>query len=127
LICIAAAMTAGGYAAPRVNSKRYPGWGATSIRYILKNERYAGTWRYGARRWVKNPQTKRRHPRPQTEDRQVVVSRPDLAVVDAETFERAQARFRRFRGGRPEGATRRDLAPNPLTGLCRCGVCGSPT
>jgi site-specific DNA recombinase len=40
--------------APRTNSKKYAGWGASTIRYILRNERYAGVMRYGTHRWFKH-------------------------------------------------------------------------
>lgn len=125
MVVIADAITATGVKAPRTNSKKYQGWGTTTVRYILKNERYSGVWRYGTHKWIKHPVTGKRRHLKQPPETHVVTHRPELAIVDDDTFARAQARFRKNKGGRPEGATKRDRPPNPFTGLVHCAECGS--
>lgn len=52
-----------GIPSPRIGT-RYKGfgWGASTIRVMLHNERYIGTWRFKERQWVKLPGTNKRRP-----------------------------------------------------------------
>jgi site-specific DNA recombinase len=105
------------------------GWNASTINGnaqrgcgILRNPLYAGRLVWNKIRMVKDPETSRRvsQPNPPAEwySREV----PDLAIVTPEIFEAAQLRKRE----------RAHLAPahqrrpkHILSGLLRCGACGS--
>jgi site-specific DNA recombinase len=103
----------------KVNGK---GWPHTSVRNLLKNERYIGKWVWNVSKWVSvpNKKNKRRVPRPA--DEHVVKKYPQLAIVPPELWEAAQARFARRKGpGRRPGNGKRS---NVLTGVLRCGTCG---
>jgi len=61
---IAHRLNADGVPSPRVRMRhRRAGWSMGTIRAMLYNERYAGTWRFKEREWVKVPGTNRRMPR----------------------------------------------------------------
>lgn len=119
---IAAALNAAAVPAPRTGSKRWDGWHATTTRFILKNRRYMGEVVWNQRRFVKGANGKR-HAVPRPPSEHITTQMPDLAIVTAELFQKAQSRFRGTRGGRPEG-TMLKHAPSPLRGLARCGACG---
>ncbi|MGN6105502.1 MAG: recombinase family protein, partial [Kofleriaceae bacterium] len=76
---IARTLNQEGIPSPRAGSrhKRY-GWGPTTIRAILHNEKYVGTWRVKYRQWVKVPGTNKRRPRPRAADEVMSSERPDL-------------------------------------------------
>lgn len=103
----------------KVNGK---GWPHTSVRNLLKNERYIGKWVWNQFKWVSvpNKKSKKRVPRPANEH--VVKEYPQLAIVPRELFDAAQARFARRKGpGRRPGNGKHN---NALTGVLRCGACG---
>lgn len=102
------------------------GWGHTTIRAMLRNERYIGHWTWNTSKWISAPGggPRRRVKRPANEH--VVRELPDLAIVDLDLWNAVQARFRRnTKRGRPAGA---GCNPHLITGLLRCGTCaGSMT
>jgi len=110
---------------PRAHStRRQPGWVASAVRAILRNERYAGVWSFGRRRWVKVPGTNTRRPQARAEGELVRLERPELALVDAETWRAAAGRF--GAGVRPgAAAAARRRRGYLLSGLLRCDACGS--
>ncbi len=90
--------------------KRAPGmWAAVTVHNILRNETYAGVWRYGVRIGTSNE----KYP----ESEQIKVPVP--AIIDRETWEAAQER--RARNGKTSRRNRR--REYLLSGLIRCG-CG---
>jgi site-specific DNA recombinase len=114
---IARALNADGIEPPRARpDRRGSGWMHTSVRAILRNERYAGRWRFGVRRWEKEPGTGKRRVRAGIEPQ--VFERPELAIVDRATFDRVASRFSR------SIAPRRRVV-HLLSGLLRCGPCGT--
>jgi site-specific DNA recombinase len=117
----------------RTRHREKPGWGHTTIRDILMNEKYAGVWTFGERRWVKVPGTNRRVPRAGDAADVVRCDWPHLRIVGEETWTAAQARLAERRAVftvGPDGKRRGKGAPggdqaHPLSGLLRC-ACGAP-
>ena len=87
-------------------------WEHSQVGRILKNEAYAGVWRYGLTVRVGN--TVKQQPRGES----VGVSVP--AIIDRETWERAQKQLERNK----EFARRNGKREYLLSGLIRCGLCG---
>lgn len=105
-------------------NKRSHGWGHTTIRAMLLNNRYVGQWTWNQRKWVRVPgkRSRRAVERPETEH--VTKDVPALRIVPADLWDAAQEQFRRTMAkkmGRPPGSTRE---PSLLAGLLRCGKCG---
>ncbi len=128
---IAKRLHAEGYAPP--GSRERP-WRFDAVRVILENPAYVGDYASGRyshgkyntihgkatgghasrKKSVKNPQS------------QWLVRRDTHeAVIDRDTFERAQAILAKGKTGRSTKYTHEDN-PFMLTGLLRCGKCGSP-
>ena len=108
---------------------------------ILRNELYAGRMVWNRARFMKDPVTGKRVPRPNPRADWVVETVPDLRIIDQETWERAQARLGAIAAasgaavpgtaaGSPAGATTapgfwtRRRARHVLSGKLVCGVCG---
>lgn len=118
---IAHKLTAEGIRGPRGGT-----WTASAIggwadrgNGILQNEAYCGVMIFGKVKMFRNPETRKRISRAQPKDQWIRVPRPDLAIIDAETFAAAQARRR----GRREKQARQ-YPKHLLTGLLRCPSCG---
>ncbi|MHB2165860.1 recombinase family protein [Alsobacter sp. R-9] len=89
---------------------------------IIQNELYAGVVVWNKIRMIKNPVNGRRVSRPNPPEAWIRCERPDLAIVDRETFEQANS-LKRLRGtARPE-YSRRNV--RLFSGLLQCGCCGS--
>ena len=123
---IASLLNAEGVPAPHdggKGNKGARGWGHTTIRAVLKNERYLGRTVWNTSRWVKNPATgkRKRLERPRSEWRHR--EDPHLRVVPDDLWAAAQARFNRtYTGGRSAGSGSRGCA-SLFSGLMRCGTC----
>ena len=53
-----------GILSPRVGMRhKHTGWGSSTIRAMLHNERYIGIWKFKQRQWVKVPGANKRRPR----------------------------------------------------------------
>ncbi|MBK7580177.1 MAG: recombinase family protein [Myxococcales bacterium] len=124
---IASTLNEEGLAAPndggRGNKKGH-GWGHTTIRAMLCNERYLGRFTWNQSKWVRVPgrKSRRRVKRPEAE--WVSHEYPELAIVPRDLWDAAQARFRRVYAtarGRPAGTGHH---VHLVSGLMRCGVCG---
>jgi DNA invertase Pin-like site-specific DNA recombinase len=133
---IARTLNRGGTPSPRAGSrhKRF-GWGASTIRAMLYNERYAGTWRFKERQWVKVPGTNKRVPRPRPADEVITLDRPDLRIIEPALWAEVQARLlavhRRYAKGVTDiGSAPRALMPRKgtylLSGIVVCDECGAP-
>lgn len=101
------------------------GWPHTSVRNVLRNERYIGRWVWNQFKWVRRPgqKSRRRVPRPQHEH--VSKEIPSLAIVDQDLWDAVRNRTRRGPKpgkGRPHGAGKHC---HVFAGLLRCGVCGN--
>ncbi len=128
---IAHALNRDGIPSPRVGSRHTAfGWGQSTIRAMLRNERYVGVWRFKEKQWVKVPGTNKRRPRPRSADEQIVHHRPELRIVDAVLWAAVQERIVAIakvyeRGEREPGIMRRPCN-FLLSGLLVCARCGSP-
>lgn len=114
-----------GVPAPHDGGKGYKvgrGWGHTTIRSMLGNERYIGVWKWNSSKWLRTSNGKRRRlARPAAEHIKKTI--PELSVVDPGTWERVQSRLcaQTRGGGRPAGVGIRTYL---TSGLLRCGACG---
>ncbi len=116
---IAAALNADGIDAPRARANRRGiGWASSAVRAILRNERYSGRWTFGVRSWVKEPGTNLRKKRPGVGTE--AVERPELRIIDRATWAKVNERFIERAGMGP-----RRRVVHLLSGLLRCGVCGT--
>jgi site-specific DNA recombinase len=113
--------------AERVPSPRGGLWNASTLNGsrkrangILSNSLYAGEIVYNRQRFIKDPSTGKRQarPNPPAEWRRQAV--PELAIVDAETWEAAQA----IRSGFTGHSERQRRPKRLLSGLMSCGCCG---
>jgi site-specific DNA recombinase len=118
--------------AGRLNKERIPGprggvWNASTIggsrtrrNGILQNDLYAGRIIWNRQSFVKDPETGRRISRPNPRDQWMQADAEYLRIISAETWERAQGRVG-DRAGTPHKARPQHL----LSGLVKCGKCGS--
>ncbi len=118
---------------PRAPQNGTGSWCPTCIRAMLYRSRYAGVLEYGHMRSVRDVErASRRIKNPNT--REIIrVERSDLRIIDAELWDKVQARLKAIREtyirsnngqlwGRPEtGRESRYL----LSGLAVCALCGS--
>jgi site-specific DNA recombinase len=124
---IAATLNDEGLTAPNDGgrgNKNGHGWGHTTIRAMLRNERYQGrvTWNQSKHVRVPGRKSRRRVMRPESE--WITTAYPELMIVPKALWDEAQARFRRVHAtarGRPAGTGRNARL---VSGLLRCGVCG---
>ena len=127
--------------AKRLNEEGVPGprggqWNASTIRGdpkklvgILNNPLYAGRLVWGRRQWRRNPDSEQRERRYRLRDASewVEVAVPDLRLVDDELVEAAQAEIERRQRPAASGdaLARQNRQRHLLSGLIRCGCCGS--
>jgi site-specific DNA recombinase len=121
---IARRLNADGIPAPRGGS-----WNQTTINGngkrsvgILLNELYVGRFVWGRTRKIQSPDTGRDLIRPGASDAKVAAEIPELAIVPRELFDRVTARKHALARVHPSHQRRRK---HLLTGLLRCGGCGS--
>lgn len=109
------------------------GWGDTTIRSWLHNQRYVGIWEWGRREWRKVPGTNTRRPRVRPGGI-VQTEQPHLRIIDEQTWISVQARlasvrerYTRNSDGSPKGrAIPGNVATQPLSGILYCGLCDAP-
>jgi hypothetical protein len=106
--------------------------GSYSAGGLLENEAYTGRFVFGRSNMVRDPETRRKVHRPADPSERVVITKPELAIVPQELFNEVQ-RIRRQRGekifgpdGRKKPAFIARATDSALSGLLRCGACGSP-
>jgi site-specific DNA recombinase len=89
---------------------------------ILQNELYAGRLVWNRVRMVRDPMTGKRVARPNSKNEWQTQDAPHLAIVSREVFDAAQQRKseRSFGGGHKHRRPKR-----LLSGLLKCGACGS--
>lgn len=128
---IARALNREGVPSPRAGSrhKRF-GWGSSTIRQILYNESYAGTWRFKQQQWVKVPGTNRRQPRPRPADEVMTMERPELRIIDAELWTEVRTRLAAVHRKYTKHSSERVASPWRttflLSGILICDECGFP-
>jgi site-specific DNA recombinase len=120
--------------AERVASPRGGQWNASTINGsrkrlngLLNNPLYAGRLIYNRQRFEKDPATGRRQAKPNSPDRWLEQSIPELTIVPTDLFAAAQARRDSVGGAQVQGAAlgRKKRAKHLLSGLLRCGCCGA--
>src|SRR6056297_2128504 len=128
--------------AKTLNAEHVPGpsgktWGPSTIHGnkdrgtgILNNELYRGRLVWNRQRYVKDPDTGRRQARLNEQDVWIVREVPHLRIIDEQLWEAVRKRQESSAlGKRPtklgEGAWDRRRPRFLLSGLVKCGVCGS--
>lgn len=118
---------------PRLKAKtrhRRFGWGVSTIRAMLMNERYAGVWRFKEKQWVKVPGTNRRLPRKRSPEEVITTERPDLRIIDEQTWQEVKTRLaavhRLYRGAPDERKGAKPRGKFLLSGIVFCDECGGP-
>ncbi len=125
---VAAVLNRDGIAPPRASRARLRNtWQVSTVRTVLQNEKYVGRWSYGEREWRKAPGSNTRRPRAR-DDRDVIrTERPELAFISPATWASVRARFDSTRlvytGKRTVPVGKRQVYL--LSGLLKCGLCGS--
>lgn len=121
---IAVALNKRGIAGPRGGV-----WNASTIggsrkrmNGILQNELYAGRIIWNRQSFIKDPETGRRISRENPRAQWMTADAEHLRIIDPETWARVQARRDERGGPQKSHATR---PKNLLSGLIKCGCCGS--
>jgi site-specific DNA recombinase len=129
---VAKKMNADGVESPTPRAGRQQSWAPSSIRVILRNERYRGVLVWAKTKKVHNPQTGRRIKRPRPKSEWVTVSMPEQRVVSEKLWKAVQERrayIDRVYGarGRKGGLMNSRLAYSRyiFSGLLKCGSCGA--
>lgn len=126
LVAIAQALNAENVPAPQDSSpkkKAGRGWSKNQLHSMLRNERYIGRIVWNRREWFKVDGRRRYRERPESEWK--VREEPALAIIDAATWAKVQRRNAdNARGAGRPGRT--GYFDHALSGLLRCGACGSP-
>ncbi|WP_425502385.1 recombinase family protein [Pseudoxanthomonas taiwanensis] len=95
---------------------------------ILANPIYAGRQIWNRSRWIKHPDTGKRVRQERPPQEWIISEHPELAIVDAATWDAAQARLQ-ARQHRPANGRRGGPGRSPrylLSGLLRCPKCRGP-
>ncbi len=108
-------------------------WCPSSIREMLRNERYRGVFVWNRTRKERNPETGRKISRPRPESEWMRVEVPDWRIVSEELWEWGGAEADYFREQAIRflhDCWRPDPEPNAASAICSaaffsCGVCGS--
>jgi site-specific DNA recombinase len=120
---------------PRAGTRhRRQGWVDSTIRVFLHNEKYVGIWRYKTTQWIKVPGENRRVARRRDSSEVLEHLRPDLAIIDQDTWREVKARLAKVRehylrneDGTPKGRALPGKQTNYLlSGLLFCGACNAP-
>ena len=105
-------------------------WAPSSIRQMLRNERYRGIHVWNRTQKVRNPETGRKTSRPRPENAWKRVEVPKWRIVPEELWQAAHAQIAfvnaKLGGKRQGGMCRTENSRQYLfSGLLVCGVCGS--
>jgi DNA invertase Pin-like site-specific DNA recombinase len=128
---IARELNRDGIPSPRVGQRhKCFGWGQSTIRAMLRNERYIGLWRFKQTQWMKVPGTNKRRPRPRNAAEVMVSTREDLRIIDQRLWnavhERLEAIAQRYKHGKREPGIVRRRTDYLMSGLLFCARCGGP-
>ena len=128
---IAWELNSGSVPSPRPQKGRISrSWCTSSVRTILKNERYLGRMVWNKKRKVRVPGTGRRVHRPRPESEWVTAEAPHLRIIPDELWAKVEKRFGVVRelwqreSGRPGLASGQQRRVYFFSGLLKCGVCG---
>lgn len=90
---------------------------------ILRSPIYRGRIVWNRVTMVRDPDTGRRVSRVNPKDEWQTAEAPDLAIIDAETWDQVQAQLEAR--SKPEAIVRQRRPQRLLSGLIKCGACGS--
>ena len=129
---VAKRMNADKTESPTPRAGREQSWAPSSIRVILRNERYRGIVVWSKTKKVRNPATGRRVQRNRPKDEWVRVEMPEQRIVPESLWKAVHDRrafVERTYGaqGRKGGLMNSRLASSPyiFSGLLKCGTCGA--
>ena len=132
---IAFALNREGVHFPAQATQRGPhrrGWAVSSVRVILRNEKYAGIWVWNKRRFIKDPDTGRRRALPRPAEEWIRQEHPELRIINSSLWEAVQQRLAFVEntygvgpGRPPRGGAHVAYSPYLLSGVLRCGCCGA--
>ena len=124
-------LNADGVRSPQPRDGRQQSWAPSSVRHILRNERYRGVVTWGRTRKIRNPANGRKINRAQPAAEWVRVEVPSQRIVDEKLWSAVHERrefVNRVYGdrGRKGGLLRSRAASSPyiFSGLLRCATCG---
>jgi hypothetical protein len=99
--------------------------GNGAVRRMLGNERYLGKAIWGQRRFERNPGTRQKVARTLPRSEWKIIDRPDLRIVDDETWERVLARRREVKGSVPTSGRMRSRDAASSASICSPGSYGA--
>lgn len=126
LASIASTLNGEGVLAPydRSYTKRAgKGWSINTLHSMVRNERYIGKFTWNKRQWGRLPNARGRRSRMRPPEEWLTREFPHLAIITNELWARVQARIATRRPG--GGGARQRKFTYLLSGLLKCGVCGS--
>jgi site-specific DNA recombinase len=125
-------MNAEGIASPIPRAGRQHSWAPSSVRGILRNERYRGILNWATTKKIRNPQTGRRIQRKRPKSEWVRVEMPEQRIVTEKLWLAVQARLAYVNKvwgaqGSRGGLMNASAASSPyiFSGLLKCGLCGN--
>jgi site-specific DNA recombinase len=119
LRAIAIKLEQAGEPTPHYRTNAAQHWIPATIRGILANEIYAGRTYYGKSRMIKESGKRKSKRVKQAPENWIAIEVPDLAIIDRDLFEAAQARAQR----NLELSRRSQAHPYLLSGFFRCREC----
>ncbi|KAF1698033.1 preprotein translocase subunit TatB [Pseudoxanthomonas jiangsuensis] len=94
---------------------------------ILANPIYIGRQVWNRSHWIKHPDSGRRVRQERPESEWITTEKPELAIIDADTWATVQARLGCNRKANPDSYRKAGRQPRHLlSGLLRCECCGGP-
>lgn len=109
------------------------GWNVSTLSRILKNERYIGKWDWRRSKTSRDPMTGKKKTTPRPVKDQMVFFREDLIIIDKDTWDKAQQRWKDMEGSWPVSKKRQKFykqksyvhtSPTHLfSGLMKCSLC----
>lgn len=128
---VARRLNAEGRRSPQPRAGRQQSWAPSSVRVILRNERYRGIVTYSRTRKVRNPESGKMRRRRKPEAEWLRVEMPEQRIVPEKLWRAVQERIKHVTEvygdrGRAGGLMNSRLASSPyiFSGLLKCGLCG---
>lgn len=114
--------------------KLFGGWNTSTISRILKNEKYTGHWVWRKYKNIRDPMTGRQKKIIRPEREQIPSFKEDLVIIDKETWDKAQNRWKELEGCWPTTTQSKTIPlqqksyvrshpPHLLSGLLKCKCC----
>jgi hypothetical protein len=131
LATISKQLNAEGVVAPQPpRTRQIRAWGPTSIREMIRNERYRGVFVWNRTRKERNPETGRKTSRPRPQEEWMRVEVPEWRIVSEEVWQGVETQIEqvnnRFGKRTVGGFGRMGQGPRYLfSGFIYCGLCGS--